>query len=83
MNRKAAIVSISNELLTQALGFEWKYEIVNAQMLYGWADKPVLQLVITGDSLSDDFIVKEGEKIRDATIILHKQIIETEIKVLQ
>jgi len=67
-----ARVQITRELLEQALGFNFDYYIMNAQVSHRLYAAPVLELVIQGDALPSEFEVHQaGDIIKEANIIVH------------
>ena len=79
---KRAKIKITSELLNTLLGFNWTYNIVDAQIDNSVYAKGTLELIIESDSLPDIFEVSVGQRIKDVLVILHTTHIESEIKVI-
>ena len=67
---KAARVRLPTRLLAEALGFPVPWRIVHAHVLHTHWERPVLELIITGDTLDDAFAVEEGAPIHEAEILV-------------
>jgi hypothetical protein len=67
---KAARVCLSTRLLAEALGFPVPWRIVHAHVLHTHWERPVLELIITGDTLDEAFAVEEGTPIQAAEILV-------------
>ena len=79
---KLAKIKITSELLSTLLGFNWTYNIVDAQIDHSVYGKGVLELIIESKSLPDIFDISSGQKIKNAEVILHKTHIHSEIKAI-
>jgi hypothetical protein len=67
---KAARVRLSTKLLAEALGFPVPWTIVHAHVLHTHWERPVLELILTGDTLDEAFAVEEGAPIHEAEILV-------------
>lgn len=76
---KKAIITLSPTLLEMALGFKTDWNIVAAQIKHNVHGVPMLQLIIEGESLHDDFTVKHGQVIKEGDITLHRTDIQAEV----
>jgi hypothetical protein len=69
---KAAILTLDTLRLHELLHLPTDVQIHFAQVDYTVYERPVLQLVLMGDSLADDFQVREGDPLRKAMLILER-----------
>lgn len=74
---------ITKELLSQALGFNWDWQIEYAQVNYGIYGGETLELIISGDTLPDDFIVEIADQIKIGNIVCRTTTIDAKIKVVE
>lgn len=79
---KQAKIKITSDLLTTLMGFNWKYDIVNAQIDHSIYGKNVLELIIESKCLPDIFEVSPGQKVKDAVVVLHVVDVQSEIKAI-
>jgi len=78
---KAVRISIDTRMLQEALGIQTSdIGIYHAQIDNSSYGMPMLEIYLTGEGLSDTFIVSEGDRVKRGEIILHNRIIESEIR---
>lgn len=70
---KAALITLDTDLLGQALGVALDVTIVSAQIDYAFFQHPVLQLLITGESLPVACEIEEGQRVVQADLVLHME----------
>lgn len=68
---KAALLTLDQRALHALLQLPFDIEVRYAQMDYTLPGQPALQLVIMGESLAEDFRVREGERTRAAMLVMN------------
>lgn len=74
---------ITKELLRQVLGFNCEWKIEYAQVNYSIYGGEALELIISGDTLPDDFIVEIADQIKIGNIVCRTTTIDAKIKVVE
>ncbi len=67
---KAALLTLDYEALQALLPLPAPLTIQAAHMDYGVYGRPALQLVVTGDTLPDAFQLTDGDRVREAALVV-------------
>ena len=80
MSNKAARVTLDTHVIKSLLNLDHdRFNIIAMTIKEGWF-VDILQLIITGDGLSDDFIIKNaGDKVKKGIVISKREFVEATV----